>query len=59
MALNKARGFTQKALEKRREARTMEDHNPDRAKKLHKKADKASTQAAIQRDNVRGRRGQK
>lgn len=59
MSLDKARGFTKKALEKRRDARILEPHNPDRAKKLHKKADKASTQAAIQRDNVRGRRGQK
>ena len=56
MALDKARGFTQKALKNRRDAREMEQHNPAQAKKLHKKADKASTQAAIQRENVRGRK---
>lgn len=55
MSLDKARGFTKQALQKRRDARTMEEHNPSQAKKLHKGADKASVRATIQRENVRGK----
>lgn len=55
MSLEKAKGFTSKAMEKRKDARIMEKHNPGAAKKLHKAADKASTHATIQRENVRGK----
>lgn len=55
MSLDKARGFTKKALAERREARALEAHNPSRAKAKHKAASKSATQATIQRENVRGK----
>jgi len=55
MSLKSARGNTKDALQKRRDARTLEPHNPSRAKKLHKAATAAGKRATTAQENVRGR----
>lgn len=55
MSLKNARSHTKDAMQKRQDARTLEKHNPERAKKLHKEATAAGKRAVTARENVRGR----